>query len=142
MRKSRTETVAENRDAFLAGKSEEYVQSFNQKTLDQQYAAIANWKRSAKDLAKSSKDLAKATAVTVVGYLKDAHKKLQKLEQLTPKEAAKLQEMLDSFKDTINNFDRVKKQQYLEYLKTQKQRLEKEGEGLSKKIEDLQKELG
>ena len=142
MKRSKSETVAENRDAFLAGKSENYIQKFNEKTLDQQYAAIANWKRNAKALVDSSKDVAKATASTVVTYLKDAHKKLQKLEQLSPKEAAKLQGMLDSFRSTIDNFDRIKKQQYLEYLKSERQRLEKQGEGLSKQIEDLQNELG
>lgn len=142
MRRSRSETVAENRDAFLAGKSESYVQKFDQKTLDQQYAAIANWKRNARAFADSSKEVAKATAATVMGYLKDAHKKLQKLEMLSPREAQKLQNLLDSFKNTIDNFDRVKKEQYLEYLKSEKQRLERQGEGISKQIEDLQNELG
>lgn len=141
MKRSRSETVAENRDAFLAGKSESYIEKFNQKNLDQQYAAIANWKRNAKALAQSSKEVAKATAATVMGYLKDAHKKLQKLENLSPKEAEKLQGLLDSFRSTIDNFDRVKKQQYLEYLKSQKLRIEKEGEGLSKQIQDLENEL-
>lgn len=142
MRKSKGDTVAEVREEFLSGKSESYVNKFNEKTLDQQYNAIANWKRNAKGLAVASKDLAKVTAATVAAYLKNAHKKLQKIETLTPREAAKLQELLDSFKGTIDNFDRMKKEQYLAYLKSEKDRLEREGQGLSKQIEDLQKELG
>ena len=70
MRKPKSETVAEYRDQFLAGKSEEYKEKFNQKTLDQQYNAIANWKSSAKNLGSATKDLAKATASTVLSYLK------------------------------------------------------------------------
>lgn len=141
MRKSRTETVAENRDAFLAGKSEEQINKFNEKTLDQQYAAIAAWKANAKKLGDSTKEVAKATAATVVSYLKEAHKKLQKLESLSPKEAQKLMNMLETVKGSIDNFERMKKEQYLAYLKAEKEKLQKQGNDLEQQIQNLQNEL-
>lgn len=141
MRKSRSETVAELREEFLAGKSEDYRNKFDQKNLDQQYAAIANWKRNAKNLGVATKDLAKTTATTVIGYLKDAHKKLVKLENLSPKESQKIQNLLDKVKDAIDNFDKIKKQQLIESLKNEKVKLQKQGDNIDRQIEALQGEL-
>ena len=141
MRKPITETIAENRDEFLAGKSEDYRRRFNEKSESQQYAAIRTWKNNAKNLGMATKDLAKVTASTVMNYLKDAHKKLTKLETLSPKEAERIVAMLDSVKKAIDNFDRIKKEQLLETLKNEKEALAKRGSDLDKKIEDLQNEL-
>ena len=141
MRKPISETVAENREAYLAGKSEEQINKFNDKNLNQQYAAIMAWKSSAKKLGEATKDVAKTTAATVISYLKEAHKKIQKLEALSPKEAEKLMNMLDSVKSSIDNFDRIKKQQYLAYLKAEKEKLQKQGNAIDEKIQNLQNEL-
>lgn len=141
MRRTRSETVAEYRDAFLADKPENYRNEFNNKTLDQQYAAIANWKRNVKNLGQATKDLAKVSAATVISYLKDAHKKLTKLETLTPKEAEKIQNMVDAVKNAIDNFDRIKKEQLLNVLKAEKEKLAKQGSDLDRQIESLQNEL-
>lgn len=140
-RKPKSETVAELRDQFLEGKSEEYKEKFNQKTLDQQYAAIANWKSSAKNLGNATKDLAKVTASTVVSYLKDAHKKLQKLETLSPKETEKIHKMLNTVKDTVENFTNLKKQQLIKELQDEKVRLAKQNEEIDRQIQSLQNEL-
>lgn len=142
MKRTIGDTISEYRDEFLAGKSEAYKEKFEQKNEKQQYAAIQNWKRNAKNLAESTKDLAKVTANTVVSYLKDAHKKLQKLETLSPKEAEKLQGLLDSVRSTIDNFDRMKKEQYLAYLNQEKLKLQKQGENLDRQIEELKNKLG
>ena len=141
MRRSRSETIAEYRDEFLSSKSDDYKNKFNEKTLDQQYAAIANWKKNAKNLGMATKDLAKVTAATVMSYLKDAHKKLQKLETLTPKEAEKIVGLLDSVKGVVDNFDRLKKQQLIEVLKNEKEKLAKQNSDLDRQIEKLQNEL-
>ena len=142
MRKTRSETIAEHRDEFLSTKSEDYKNKFYQKTENQQYAAIANWKRTAKNFGMATKDLAKVTATTVVSYLKDANKKLQKLENLSPKEAEKIQQLLDAVRNSIDNFDRMKKQQLIETLKLEKEKLAKQGNDLDRKIEELQSQLG
>lgn len=141
MRRTKSETVAEYRDQFLANKSEDYKNNFDQKTLEQQYVAIANWKSKAKGLGEATKDLAKVTAATVVGYLKDAHKKLQKLETLSPKEAEKIMNLLDNVKGAVDNFDRMKKEQFLAYLKAEKEKIQKQGSDLDRQIENLQNEL-
>ena len=141
IRKPKSETVAEFRDEFLAGKSEEYKEKFNQKSLDQQYAAIANWKNSAKNLGNATKDLAKVTASTVISYLKDAHKKLQKLETLSPKETEKIHNMLNTVKDTVENFTTLKKQQLIKELQDEKVRLAKQNEEIDRQIQSLQNEL-
>lgn len=142
MRRSKSETIAEFRDQFLEGKSDDYRNKFNEKNENQQYAAIANWKRNAKNLGVATKDLAKVTATSVVAYLKDAHKKLVKLEELTPKEAQKIVDMLDMVKGAVDNFDRIKKQQLLQVLKNEKDKLAQQGTELDRKIEDLQNQLG
>lgn len=142
MRKSKSETIAEYRNEFLAEKSDDYKNKFEQKNENQQYAAINHWLKSAKILGGATKDLAKVTASTVVGYLKDAHKKLVKLENLSPKEAQKIQELLDKVKGTIDDFDRIKKQQLIEVLKSEKEKLAKQNENLDRQIQDLQNQLG
>ena len=142
MRQSKAATVAQYRDQFLAEKSDDYKNKFDQKNLDQQYAAIANWKNNAKKFGMATKDLVKVSAKTVMGYLKDAHKNLVKLENLNPKEQEKIVALLDKVKDTINNFDRVKKEQLLNNLKNEKEKLAKQGCDLDRKIEELQNQLG
>lgn len=141
MRRSKSDTIAEYREAFLAGKSEDYRKKFDEKNENQQYAAISHWKSSAKNFAGATKDLAKVTATTVVSYLKDAHKKLKDLETLSPKESAKIISVLDSVKDTIDNFSRLKKEQLLDTLKSEKEKLQKQGMDLDRQIEALQNEL-
>lgn len=142
MRKPISETIAENRDAFLEGKSEEYRNKFDQKNQHQQYVAISNWLRNARNLGSATKDLAKVTANTVMGYLKEAHKKLVKLENLSPKEASKIQSLLDNVKGAIDNFDRIKKQQLIDSLQSEKAKLQKQGDNIDRQIEELRNQLG
>lgn len=141
MRKSKSETIAEYRNEFLAEKSEDYRNQFDQKNENQQYAAINHWLRSAKNLGGATKNLAKVTAATVISYLKDAHKKLEKLDNLSPKEAQKIQDLLDKVKGAINDFDRIKKQQLIEVLKSEKKKLAKQNEDLDRQIQKLQNQL-
>lgn len=142
MRRSKSETIAALRDEFLNGKSEEYKQNFYQKSEDQQYAAIANWKRSVKELGSATKNLAKVTTATVVSHLKDAKKKIEKMSTLTPKDAEKLQNMLDSMKESIDNFARIKDMQLLNALKYKKEELAKENADLERQIQELESKLG
>lgn len=141
MRKSRSETVAQHREQFLAGKSEEYKNKFDQKNLDQQYAAIANWKRNAVNLEKSTEVLAKVSVANVISHLKDAHKKLVKLENLSEGEAKKIHNMLDKVKDSVINFEKTKKQQLLDLLKAEKEQVKKQSEKLEQRIQELHNEL-
>ena len=141
MRTSITQTIADNIDAFLADKSDDYKNKFYNKTERQQYAAINNWKRNAKNLGVATKDLAKVTASNIVAYLKDAHKKLQKMETLSPKDKQKIVSWLDNIKGSLDNFDRIKKQQLLEALQSEKVELAKKNDDLEKQISNLQNEL-
>lgn len=88
-----------------------------------------------------TKKLGQQAATEVVKYLKEAHKKLQKMETLTPKEQAKLVKLLDTVKDTVSNFDRKQKEQLLQSLKNQKESLLQQGNKLDQQIEKLQSEL-
>ena len=142
MRNSRIDTIAQHRDEFLAGKSEAYVKKFNEKNINQQYAAIAHWKRQAKALGEATGEVAKVGLNTVLVHLKNAHKQLVKLAELSPKQVAKIQGVLDSVKTTIDNFDMVKKQQLLASLQKEQENLAKKKEDLAKQIETLQQELG
>ena len=141
MRLKKEETIAKFKDEFLALKNEAYREKFETKNKEQQYIAIMNWKRNAKKLAESSGELAKVTVANVLGQLKEAHRNLTQLQMVGPKEAAKIQAVLDSVKDTINNFDKLKKQQEIKALKTLKNRLKRQGENLDKKIASLQQQL-
>lgn len=142
MRRSKSETIAEYRDKFLSGKSEDYVNKFNQKNENQQYIAIANWKRQAKALGEATGDLAKVTMANVVTSLKEAQKHLVKMTELSPKQAAKVQSLLDSVRTTIDNFDIIKKQQLLAALQKEKEELAKKNNYLENQIEQLKQQLG
>lgn len=142
MRRTKSETIAEYRDEFLSGKSEKYINKFNEKTEQQQYIAIANWKRQMKALGEATTDLAKTTMTTVVSNLRNAHKNLVKLTELSPKQAAKVQSLLDNVKDAIDNFDLIKKQQLLASLEKEKEDLARRNENLDKQISDLKEQLG
>lgn len=137
----KSETIAKFRDEFLAGKSAKYQEKFQTKNENQQYIAIMNWKRKAQALGEATGDLAKVTMGNVVGHLKKAHKHLTSMATLSPREAAKVQKLLDSVKETIDNFDRVKKEQLLAALKAEKNKLAKQGSDIDRQIEMLQSEL-
>lgn len=142
MRQRKEDTIAQLRDEFLSGKSEDYREKFNKKTTEQQYVAIMNWKRSLKKLGDATGDLAKATIANVLNQLKEAHKSLTQLTVLSPKDAAKVHSLVDNFKGTIDNFEKVKKEQQIAALKTLQNKLKKQGANLEKKIAKLQQELG
>lgn len=141
MRLKKNETIAKFRDEFLAEKSDDYKSKFDQKNQEQQYIAIMNWKRKAKALSNATGDLAKVTMANVIAHLKNAHKSLANLTELSPNQAIKVQALLDNVKDTIDNFDRIKKQQLLATLQKKKESLVKEGDDLNRQIEALQNEL-
>lgn len=89
-----------------------------------------------------TKKIVKETAAEVMKAFKAAHKKLQNMEGLTPKEQTKLIAILDSVKNTVDNFDRKKKEQLLSSLKKEQEQLDKHKVAIAKQIEDLQNELG
>ncbi|MCH5238016.1 MAG: hypothetical protein J1E95_09495 [Muribaculaceae bacterium] len=138
----KSETIAVYREDFLSGKSEEYRNKFENKTESQQYQAIMNWKSNALKLGQATNDLAKVTMKNVIAHLKDAHKKLKNLPALSTAEQLKIQKLLDSVKDTIDNFDRVKKEQLLVKLQGEQEKLQRDKENLSSQIEKLRNELG
>ena len=90
----------------------------------------------------AKKNLADVTAKTVVAYLKEAHKQLVKLENLTPRESAKITGLVDKVRGVVDNFDRVKDEQYLNTLIKEKAKLAKQGSKLDQEIERLQNKLG
>lgn len=142
MRPRRCDTIAAHKEQFLNGKSEEFINEFESQTEKDQYKAIMDWKKSAKDLGKATGDLAKVTMKNVVSHLKDVHKKLKTLPSLSANEKVKVQKYLDSVRDVIDNFDRIKKEQTLESLQAQQERLLKDNETLTSQIERLKSELG
>lgn len=131
----KSETVAMLRDAFLAGKDVEAIKKFDAKDLEKQYIAVMNWKR--------RQNLTTNTSVKdVINLLKKAHKSLAGLEALSPKDSQKLHAAIDDFKSSMENFEKLKKQQLINQLKSEKERLLSKGQSLDKKIEALQQELG
>lgn len=81
------------------------------------------------------------TAADIAAIIKEAHKKLNKIATLSPKEQAKLVALLDKVKSTVTDFDLRKKQQLLETYKTEQKKLAKQGDNLAQKIAALESEL-
>ena len=135
----KSETVALHRDAYLLGKDEEAIKRFNEKELEKQYIAIMNWKR--KQNAAAGVSALSSTVKDVLAHLKEAHKSLQKLETLSPKDSEKLHNAVEDFKQSIIDFEKIKKQQLIQELKSKKDKLYSEGQDLERKIEALQQEL-
>ena len=98
----KSETVALYRDAFLAVKDEDAIQKFAEKELEKQYIAIMNWKR--KQKASAGMSALSSTVKDVLSHIKEAHKSLQKLETLSPKDSEKLHMAIEDFRQSINDF--------------------------------------
>lgn len=141
MRKTKSDIIAEFKEQFLATKPESYRTKFEEKNESQQYSAINHWKKSVMDLGEATKDLAQVSAANVISHLKEAQKKLVKLEDLTPKETQKIHVLLDSVKDSVANFDKIKKQNMIKSLLNEKAKLAKKGEEIDKEIQSLQEQL-
>ncbi len=119
----KSETIAMYRDAFLEGKDEIDRRRFDEKSEDKQYAAVMAWKRR---LALSSDSREKSSAAAIADSLKRIKKDVEQLADLSPRDASKIQSIIESIAYDITNFDLIKKGRRLRQLKSQRLTLDRE----------------
>lgn len=129
----KSETIALYRDAYLEGRDEIDRRNFEQKDEARQYAAIMSWKRR-QDIAAGVKEVpAVPTPAIILDLIKKAHKALLSLDDLNPKDTAKLSEACGKLKEDIDSYGMIVKGRRLKELRS---RLS----DLSREIEQLENE--
>lgn len=140
MRQSKAETIEKYRDTFLEGKSDAFIQKFNEKDELKQYISIMNWK--SRNKMKNDIDTAeKNSHVEIINLLKEANKRIKNLDDLSTKDSMKIQIAIDNLKSTIDNFNRIKLQKKLQSLVSLKEANEKAVQDLNKQIVELKSQL-
>lgn len=134
----KTETIALYRDAFLEGKDEETRRKFDEKDINKQYSSIIAWRRRRNI---SSDDDEQPSAALALELLKKAKKVINDLDSLSPRDSEKLWDAANEVADDVNNFDRIKKSRLIKELESEKEKLQRQGENLERKIEALKQQL-
>lgn len=137
--RTKADTVALYRDAFLLGKDEQKVKDFDERSLEKQYTAIMNWKRNQKK--KAAKEGLKPTVKEVLNHIKAANNKIKNLVAMTPQESQKLNDAIEGLKGVVADYEKNKKQLLINELRAQKMKLDSEGQNLERKIAELEQQL-
>lgn len=141
MRRTKEQTVEFYKSEYLSNRDDNFIKKFEQKTPEQQYIAIMNWRRYQRVTASKDSEENKASFSSFIKFLKNAETEILNLTTLSPKEAEKACELLDNIKTNVINFDKIQKQKLIDELIKQEENLQKESDSLKQKIADLKKEI-
>lgn len=122
----KSETISIYKEAYLEGKDENERRRFEERDEARQYAAIMSWKRR-QDIASADKE---ASPNGVMEAIKKARRLLLALNELSPKDGARLSAATAELKEDIDKFDIILKGRRLRELRSQRESLDKEIEQL------------
>ncbi len=137
----KTETIALYRDEYLKGKSEEECIRFDEKDIEKQYGAIMAWKRRTK-AAAADKVKNDVSVSAIVAVLKKAKADIPTLKTLSDNDKSKLYEALNGALDEVTNFERYKKMELLRHLESERDKITKQGDDLTRQIDEIRQQLG
>lgn len=129
MRNSKDQTVRENLEAFLAGRTNEYRAKFLAKDLQKQYLSIVNWKR--RQEAKAG-IVATSAANTILKYVRSARKALEAGSEMSEAEMNRIARELEGMRESIANYGEIRRQREIESIEREMARMAARKEALQK----------
>lgn len=127
MKRSKKEDLIEAyTEEYLKGKSEERRLKFMGLPLDRKYGNIQAWRR--REKAKAAQ---KETSVAEINEaLRCTILQIKNLKDMSGKESKRLLETIDTLRETIVEFEKIRREHRLNELMKERTRLEKEIENL------------
>ncbi len=126
---AKIDTVNKYLAEFLEGRRPEYCEKFKQKSIDNQYASIASWRRRNR-LKAELKESSGYSAAGILESLRTLRKKAVDLQDITEKETERIRKELALFDESIVNHTEIRKQRALEEL-------ERQAEAINARIAEL-----
>lgn len=129
---TKAENIALHRNAYLEGRTEEFIRKFDEKPEQQQYSAVMAWK----NRCEKKQGPAKHSPASICELLKEAHKILLSLQDLSRKDAERISSFALRISDDSINFEIIKKDRRLKQLNSERERLDKEIRELEQSLYD------
>lgn len=128
MKRPRLETVNEFRDAFLEGRSADFIAKFNERDLNHQYVNIMSWIRRNNAKAKAETPVVEKKEVVGGGqkYLSQLRKMRRNLEKglvLTDLEIRKVGKELNYMREALTNYTKIQRELKIKALEQESQKI-------------------
>lgn len=122
MRSTREETIRQYAEQYLEGRTEEQRREFYERPMARQYSNIMAWKR------RRERKNPTVEALEVAAVLKHAQSLAEMIDMTETMTEAEMQAMhaaVDTAKETLNNYYRVRNTRELQLLKRQQEEIQR-----------------
>lgn len=122
MRSTREETIRQYAEQYLEGRTEEQRREFYERPMARQYSNIMAWKR------RRERKNPTVEALEVAAVLKHAQSLAEMIDMTDTMTEAEMQAMhaaVDTAKETLNNYYRVRNTRELQLLKRQQEEIQR-----------------
>lgn len=122
MRSTREETIRQYAEQYLEGRTEEQRREFYERPMARQYSNIMAWKR------RRERKNPTIEALEVAAVLKHAQSLAEMIDMTETMTEAEMQAMhaaVDTAKETLNNYYRVRNTRELQLLKRQQEEIQR-----------------
>lgn len=122
MRSTREETIRQYAEQYLEGRTEEQRREFYERPMARQYSNIMAWKR------RRERKNPTVEALEVAAVLKHAQSLAEMIDMTETMTEAEMQAMhaaVDTAKETLNNYYRVRNTRELHLLKRQQEEIQR-----------------
>lgn len=122
MRSTREETIRQYAEQYLEGRTEEQRREFYERPMARQYSNIMAWKR------RRERKNPTIEALEVAAVLKHAQSLAEMIDMTDTMTEAEMQAMhaaVDTAKETLNNYYRVRNTRELQLLKRQQEEIQR-----------------
>lgn len=122
MRSTREETIRQYAEQYLEGRTEEQRREFYERPMARQYSNIMAWKR------RRERKNPTVEALEVAAVLKHAQSLAEMIdmtETMTEVEMQAMHAAVDTAKETLNNYYRVRNTRELQLLKRQQEEIQR-----------------
>lgn len=122
MRSTREKTIRQYAEQYLEGRTEEQRREFYERPMARQYSNIMAWKR------RRERKNPTVEALEVAAVLKHAQSLAEMIDMTETMTEAEMQAMhaaVDTAKETLNNYYRVRNTRELQLLKRQQEEIQR-----------------
>lgn len=122
MRSTREETIRQYAEQYLEGRTEEQRREFYERPMARQYSNIMAWKR------RRERKNPTVEALEVAAVLKHAQSLAEMIDMTDTMTEVEMQAMhaaVDTAKETLNNYYRVRNTRELQLLKRQQEEIQR-----------------
>lgn len=131
---TKIDTINKYKAEFLKGKSEAFIEKFNNKSIEKKYISVMAWKTNQKKRA------AKKGGVKEINELLKQVKGIIKIAALTPDELKEIAVRISQISELISNYEDVQRQNIIKTLELEQEKLDQQKQMIEDRIKALKGE--